>query len=89
MQTRPLRHFDASLGRSVVSGDVMDAFENTHTERRAELRRANTAIGVGIFKRILASPETTERPNKKQNGVFAQSLFNNGENIKFILCFRT
>ena len=70
MQTRPLRHFDASLGRSVVSGDVMDAFENTHTEPR-QLIKHDTALGVGIFKRFLSSPGTNERPNKKQNGVFA------------------
>ena len=81
MQSRPLRHFHAPLGRSIVSGDVMDAFENIHTERRAAPRQRrvaprrlfkhDTALGEGIFKRILASPETTERLNKKQNGMFA------------------
>ena len=32
MQTRPFGHFDASLGRSVASGDAKNAFENSHTE---------------------------------------------------------
>ena len=39
---RHFDHFDASLGRSVVSGDVMNAFENTHTERRAAPHRTST-----------------------------------------------
>ena len=40
MHERHFDHFDASLGRSLISGDVMDAFENTHAERRATERRA-------------------------------------------------
>ena len=33
MQAAIFGHFDALLGRSLVSGDVMGAFEKDHTQR--------------------------------------------------------
>ena len=51
MQIHHFGQFDASLGRSVVSGYVIDAFENAYGERRT----------APHFKRIPAPPETTER----------------------------
>ena len=43
------RHFDASLGRSVVSGDVMDAFENSHGKRRAAPRSGDRGHDASIL----------------------------------------
>ena len=42
-----VRHFDASLGRSVVSGDVMDAYENAHGRRAAPLSDYWAGVNVG------------------------------------------
>ena len=53
MREHHLDHFDVSLGRSLISGDVMDAFENTHAERRATERRV--APGRAIAERRRAS----------------------------------